>query len=521
MKKWTVGLGGVLGVLCLALAGAFSVGGLSLMATAGSSMEPGFRAGDLAVLQRAADFVVGDVAAYHSRDLNTVVMHRITAVEGGRYTFRGDNNSWFDPEQPARSQLIGKLMLRVPGGGVWLNRATSRTAIIALGFLLLASGGTHAVVRRRGKRQRRARKAACLRTVPPMLLTASGAVIAAALAAGSLAAIAWNAPADVAVGEGVRPATMTYSYVATVRASAAYDDTTVSQPEPVFRNVAERVDVRFAFESDVLLIGATVVVNAELSTASGWRSTLPLAAPVVFSDKRHTGDVELDLTSVQARANDAAAAIGAPPGGDVAVTVVAEVQTRDGAVFRPELPLVLDPLALRLVDGEKTQLSIAAPVAAPGAEPPVPFSVFGHALPVLQVRRAAVVALGLVLLAAGAIILLMRRALSAPEHVNIHQRYATLLLEVEPVALPAGRPVIEVPQMRGLALLAERYGLMVMHWQRGGVHTYVVFEEHTTYRFRAASMPPAGTLPRDDEDAIPPACAGAGGPRPSPSATTA
>lgn len=28
-----------------------------------------------------------------------------------------------------------------------------------------------------------------------------------------------------------------------------------------------------------------------------------------------------------------------------------------------------------------------------------------------------------------------------------------------------------------------------MHWHRGGVHTYVVFEEHMTYRYRYAERP--------------------------------
>ena len=39
-------------------------------------MEPGFHAGDLAILRTADRYAVGDVVAYRSPILNTVVMHR-------------------------------------------------------------------------------------------------------------------------------------------------------------------------------------------------------------------------------------------------------------------------------------------------------------------------------------------------------------------------------------------------------------------------------------------------------------
>ena len=45
-------------------------------------------------------------------------MHRSVAVEGNRYVFRGDNNSWPDPDKPTAGQLIGKLAVRIPQGGV-------------------------------------------------------------------------------------------------------------------------------------------------------------------------------------------------------------------------------------------------------------------------------------------------------------------------------------------------------------------------------------------------------------------
>src|SRR3954447_12712156 len=122
-RRWL----GLLPVLCaLAVVWPASLGGqVAYVTTHGISMEPRFHTGDLAVVHPANSYRVGDVAAYHNRMLHTVVLHRIVAVSHGRYTFKGDNNSWLDQERPAQSQLMGSLVARVPRGGIWLNRLSS------------------------------------------------------------------------------------------------------------------------------------------------------------------------------------------------------------------------------------------------------------------------------------------------------------------------------------------------------------------------------------------------------------
>src|SRR5438874_797910 len=97
-------------------------GHFGYVTTHGISMQPRFHTGDLAVVRPAAHYSVGDIAAYHNRMLHTVVLHRIVAINDGRYTFKGDNNTWLDVERPVGDQLIGRLALRVPQGGAWLHR---------------------------------------------------------------------------------------------------------------------------------------------------------------------------------------------------------------------------------------------------------------------------------------------------------------------------------------------------------------------------------------------------------------
>src|SRR5207237_543966 len=80
-------------------------GSTTYVVTHGISMEPRFSTGDLALLRSAGSYDVGDVIAYPSPTLGTVVMHRIVARDGDAFVPEGDNNSRQDPAVPALPAL--------------------------------------------------------------------------------------------------------------------------------------------------------------------------------------------------------------------------------------------------------------------------------------------------------------------------------------------------------------------------------------------------------------------------------
>ena len=136
-------------------------GSTSYVVTHGISMEPGFHTGDLAVLRAADDYRVGEIVAYHSTAWHMVVMHRIIARDGNRYVFKGDNNTFIDPEPATRAQLIGRLWVHVPGGGVvmdWLHSPPVAAVLMGGAAMLFLLGGG----RRRGRRGRRRQAVASL-----------------------------------------------------------------------------------------------------------------------------------------------------------------------------------------------------------------------------------------------------------------------------------------------------------------------------------------------------------------------
>ncbi|WP_024285452.1 signal peptidase I [Cellulomonas sp. KRMCY2] len=497
MKRRVVLLIALTGLLVVLLAPPSVGGSTSYVITRGASMEPRFHTGDLAVVRAGGDYSVGDVVAYRSDLLNSVVMHRIVAVEDGRYTFQGDNNSWLDPEQPTATDLIGALVVRVPQGGTWLERVTGPVGLGVVAFALVAGGGTAAHTRHR----RRARGAArhsisrpsrpsstshttmpTLAAAPPWMRTAAAGTGVLGVLGLALGALAWTGPlTEPTVGQEPTGRTMTFSYTASVPPSAAYDGTTVTSPSPVFRTLADTVDVQLAYRGP----SGQITVDAELSTAGGWRSTVPLTGPVDVADDQAELAVRLDLVALEARAQAAALATGMPAD-QVTVDVVASVQSGDLPAFAPALHLLLSDLQLRLVGDASALTVVDAAVVDRVAETPRSIA-FGNVSISVATGRAVSgwLALGSLLVAAALIVALRRMSLPG-EDAEIRNRYGSMIVVVQPMVTPAGRPVVDVPEFATLAKIAERYGLLVLHWTRSGVGTFVVQDEGTTYRYRAS-----------------------------------
>lgn len=479
----------------IGLAAAFTVGPFSVVTTNGISMQPRISAGDLIVVGPASSYGVGDSVAYRSAQLRTVVLHRIVAVEGDRFVFQGDNNSWLDPEKPTLDDLVGKELLHIPQGGIWMKRLSSPPALAAYAFLLLAGGSAVATTKRQRRKERRtvsprhrSTSAASLSSMPPALQPVAATAAALGLVGVALAGIGFTRPTTTASASLASvDSTLDFSYRATVPASAAYDGTTVTAPQPVFRALTDTVDVSYDYAGRA----GKIAVDAELSTASGWRSKLQLSPQQPLKAEQQ-GTVTLDLSALEDRA-EAAAAVTGIPASSLTVTVIPRIWMDGGGQFAPELPLTLDSLTLTPSSPEALTASTSSTEAGTGTAP-AQLSALGRSVDVTTARTASLVALLLAGLMGLALAAVARLTGPVNEADRIRVRHKNLLLPVLPIVLAPGRPVVDVPDMDALATLAERYGLLVLHWERGGVTTYVVQDEGTTYRFRSWAAQPAAVL---------------------------
>lgn len=132
-------------------------GPVTYVSTYGISMEPGIQAGDLVLARPQSSYDIGNSVAYHSDVIHETVLHRIVAEDAdGRFTTKGDNNDWLDPDHPRAGDISGAQWVRIPQGGVWLRRLANPIVIAGLLAILLWFGSATGPIRRQRGRQRRA-----------------------------------------------------------------------------------------------------------------------------------------------------------------------------------------------------------------------------------------------------------------------------------------------------------------------------------------------------------------------------
>jgi signal peptidase I len=492
-------------------------GETSYVTTSGISMAPRFHGGDLAVVRPADHYKVGEIVAYRSTMLRTVVLHRIVAVKGDRYVLKGDNNDFLDPTRPVRAQVVGRLSLRVAHGGrvlAWLHTPFMAALLTGGVAALLLLGAKQ---RRRRDRRRptevRAghhverpnatpRPDAILGVDRQTIFTASAVAAVACLA---LSALAFTRPATKPVAVKT-PYTenVSFGYHAKAPAGPVYPDGIVKTGDPIFLKLVHRVRVKAHYRLTAKApqrVGGTMEVLLRLTSPTGWNRTIQLAAPKRFTGDYASADVTLDVPALQSLIRKVEKLTGGSPGAaynlsitprvHVTGTLASQPLTSD---YAPALSLQLDALQLRAGAGstapgdEEGGLTPSRPgTVATASTKPNKLTVRGHDLPVTTARWIALV--GFLLAAAAALLSGVRLlADSSDPAAHIH-RYRHLIVPIAGTTFDPARPPIDVTSINALAQLAERSERLILHQQRDGADTYLVDDEGTLYRYQPV---PAG-----------------------------
>lgn len=144
----------VLGAVWWGFAPAALGGPASYVITDGTSMLPRFKADGLVITRERSAYHVGEVVAYHNHELKRVVMHRIVAMDGDRYVFKGDNNDFVDQYHATKSDLVGAEWMYWPNGGRYIMKLRQPVAFaVIVGLLtLFAALGFRRTPNRRRRR---------------------------------------------------------------------------------------------------------------------------------------------------------------------------------------------------------------------------------------------------------------------------------------------------------------------------------------------------------------------------------
>jgi signal peptidase I len=491
-------------------------GSASYVVTGGISMEPRFHTGDLAIVRPTAEYRVGDIVAYHSTLLHVVVLHRIIRLAGGHYTFKGDNNNFVDPVQPVRSQLVGKLWLHLPRGGVFLHwlHTPAIAALVVAAFGLFSLLGAGEVQRRRRRRRRRSTASGTqaplpmktadnpLRAAVDLTAFRTAAAVAALLFLG-LGVIAFSRPVDKASQTRTRyTQKIHFAYQASAPAGAVYPTGIVATGDPIFVALVHRVrfmiDYRFSTAAPHQLRG-TEQVFLTLTGPGGWSRSLPLGPLQRFGGPAMRTQVTVDLPSVQSLLNRVEKQTGVSGAGyTVAVSPQVHLQGEVAGqaidtAFDPALSFQLSPLQLQPTSssspaggspsGGGSDPSQAGTVSAPTSTANS-VRVLGHALSVAALRSVAVI--GFLLCAALALVAtVVKRVRPLDEAARIQAQYGQLIVPVVLGPDELGVAPVDVPTIAALARLAESGQRLILHSRNERRDTYLVNDEGTVYRYRA------------------------------------
>lgn len=480
------------GVLALAwlLAGPTALGGsATYITTFGTSMEPVLHRGDLVVVKPQSSYRVGDIVAYRSESIRTVVLHRIVDREDDRFVFKGDNNTWIDTDRPRADELVGKMTMHLPGAGTHLRRAASPPVVATLAsvaFFPLLRGD---------RRRRKAREVSAHAATPPRpprqplrLRAVEPRLLMATAAAAGLLAVAFTRPIMV---DGVSDVPFdelgTFSYSgAAPQGGAAYQSLAVSTGQPVFLRLVDELDLAFSYRvsssADVTAEG-DIALRAVLRDDSGWSYPIDLADPAHFDadDARVGGTLDLaDVRLVLGAMQMSTGVVRDQYKVVLEAEVTRAVTHRDASttgIFASSLEFNLDDNAMYL--------------ATPGPDALVPsqggllttttrhassLTVLGRSLPI-EAMRVGAGAFGVIVV--GLWLDWLVRARREEESALIERRYRSYLV---PVTNARGRftSVIEVERMADLVRLADHAGAPILRTDDGH---YDVVDGSQTFRY--------------------------------------
>lgn len=165
-KAWsafTAVLAAIAGLLALVLVG-IRLFGITPYAVLSGSMEPALPVGSLLFVQKTEfdQIQVGDIVTFVQNAELTIATHRVVSVDSAArcLTTKGDANTIIDGSPVREANLVGVVVLCIPGLGYFLDGITTAPGIYfaAGGLLLLFLGAFLPDLLRKSKKQEEAER---------------------------------------------------------------------------------------------------------------------------------------------------------------------------------------------------------------------------------------------------------------------------------------------------------------------------------------------------------------------------
>jgi signal peptidase I len=500
------------------------VGGLaSYSIVVGNSMEPKFHIGDLVITHQQPDYRAGDAIVYRNQEFKSFVFHRVISRRLGRYTLKGDNNSWLDTYKPSQAEVIGKLWLHIPRGGTVIRNMRDPHVMASIAGALGAILGTSLLrSKTKGKRPMHrkpfqehftaltqkirdrfsdmdspASKKPSLFRQGEILEGSFFALGVVALASLILGMIVFSRPATRIVQDD-----LSYQHLGVFSYSASapqgvYDTDSIKGGDPIFTKLTCSVDVVFQYTliaSQAENITGTYQLTAIVSEpVSGWRRTVPLQEQASFTGTAFGTNARLDLCRISSLTQSMEQETGFHPG-TYTLAITPNVKF-DGnlskralkGLFNSGLTFRYDQVQFYLLQTEEQEnlLALTETVVLPEERKQAnTLLLLGRELSIPRLRGVTLVSF--IASLSGLLLLGLRlQNLSYFDQEKYYRiKYDSIMIDIQNTdSLRPARP-IDVASMEALAKLAERFNTMILHATENNLHTYYVQNSGRTYQFR-------------------------------------
>lgn len=482
-------------------------GKVSYVLVNGLSMEPNYHTGDLIIVRRAVDYKVGEVVTYHDALMAVNVIHRIISVESGRYSLKGDNNSWVDEYQPSREEILGKLWIYIPkaaSAALWIRKPLNLALAAALlgGVFMMDVTNEHSSQKR--KKNYPSQSTSFFET---------GLYIAVViglcfLAMGLFAFIKpLTRPAEKIPYQQIG----TFSYTAT-GSSTVYGSGAVHSGEPIFTRLTclLKTNFTYALEASGLedVTGQQQLDATIQDEQTGWQRTFPISEPASFDGITFKNQASINLCGMENLVHSVEKAVGIHSN-SYSLTIAAHVVVSGklkslpfSESFDPQMVFHFDNLRFSLTSGTDALQT----VEKGGLDNPIPsantLKIFSLQPTISDLRGISVE--GLLVSVMGMLILGTARALAShrSQETAIRMKYGSLLMDAKETALTleSQAQIVDVASIENLARLAERQNTLITHVSRSTEHIYMLQSGGTVYRYGTNSIRHApGHKPHEDD----------------------
>lgn len=477
-------------VVVLGLAYQLIGGATRIVVSSGASMEPGISSGDLILVHRQADYEVGDVVAYRSADLGTV-LHRIVdsrvEADGTHFVMKGDNNTFVDADEPTESAVLGRSIAVVPGGG----------RILSLLPILAAAGFAAYWVYTRSPGSPGPAFSATGRTNDRSFTARQISGIAVVTVFGLVTIFAASSPTSNSMQRDVRHESgIDVGWTAEPEPSVLYPDGFLRQNDPVFMNEISEVEIwaDLAAITGGTNVNGTMSLTALVGDGSGWHQRINLGDPVAITNGQAQSRGILDLQALRALVGQVSSRSGYTPS-DYSITIEVSglvIGSFDGVDIDEEVhhqvPLIMDDLLLRPTAEAEWSAEIVGFVTVED-EAATTLGIGSAALPVALVRVLAPVAV------IGGLLLIFWLSPARDPHDHINEYFSGFVMNVTNAALPTHEPMMTVESYEDLLRMAQVQGSPILHIEAADSHQWATLAMGIWYRYQLLNAVAAAQVP--------------------------